>query len=149
MFGDYYPHKSISQRSQRLLNSIPAQGGPRFWLSGHLQHSSITPQLPMDVQMETSTDRREQLREATETRLEINWADSNGVWRSTIGSARDSSPEGLSGVFPDPVPVGHMLSVKFIESGILSLGVVRHSTPVDGGFLIGVTQVGDLYIPHR
>ena len=103
----------------------------------------------MDVQMETSTDRRMQLREAAGTRLESNWADSNGVWRSTIGSARDSSPEGLSGVFPDPVPVGDMLSVKFIESGILSLGVVRHSTAVDEGFLIGITQMGELYIPHK
>ena len=66
-----------------------------------------------------------------------------------MGEARDSSTQGLSGVFPELPPIGQMLSVKFTESGILSLGVVRHSTPVDGGFLIGIAQLGELYVPFR
>ena len=61
-----------------------------------------------------------------------------------VGSAMDSSKAGLAGVFPDYAPIGQILTVTLTDVGLRGQGVVRHSTPVDAEFLIGIALMGDL-----
>jgi hypothetical protein len=94
--------------------------------------------------MGQSIDRRLHVREVIDAGLEIEWTSSDGVRHSMVGSAMDSSKAGLAGVFPDYAPIGQNLTVKLIDAGLRGQGVVRHSTPVDAEFLIGIALTGDL-----
>jgi hypothetical protein len=98
----------------------------------------------MYTQVQATDDRRILFREATDARLEIAWTGSDGVRHSLRGEARDSSAIGLSGVFPDSVPEGQLLSIRLKPSEFRGLGVVRYSTPIAGGFLIGIALKGKL-----
>ena len=97
--------------------------------------------------MESSTDRRLHERDATEARLEIEWTGFDGVRESRVGRAVDSSTHGLSGVFPGSASIGQIVTVEFPELEIFGVGVIRHSTPVDDGFLVGIALIGDLHDP--
>jgi len=94
--------------------------------------------------METPNNRRKLPREATDAKIKVEWSSADGVRHTVAGNARDGSADGLSGVFPDPAPKGQLVLVRFTELGILGLGVVRHSTPVDHDYLVGIALIGDL-----
>lgn len=61
---------------------------------------------PINGQMEKADDRRALVREITDAPLELTWTDSDGVRHSVVGAARDTSSDGLSGVFPTRLPTG-------------------------------------------
>jgi hypothetical protein len=95
--------------------------------------------------MEKTHDRRKLVRDVIDTTLEFKWTDIGGGRHTAVGTARDASADGLSGVFPTPLPAGQVISVEFRQLGIFGHGVVRHSTPLAGEFLIGMAYIGELH----
>jgi len=95
--------------------------------------------------MEKTYDRRKLVREILDATIELSWTDSDGVKHTALGTARDASSDGFSGVFPTYIATGQLISAEFKPLGLFGHGVVRHSTPVDEDFLIGMAYMGELY----
>jgi len=89
----------------------------------------------------TSTDsRRRAARFPCPGAARIHFEDAQGVKRTAYGALEEVSESGLSLRCQQEVPVDVRAEVTVaVESPSISLhGEVRHCTPTDGGFLVGV-----------